>query len=50
MNSILVSLYKLKIRNSVQPQTVMAMHEQEICSRPSNAKLSKIEDYGKKAH
>ena len=28
--NVLVSLHKLKIRNSVQPQTVMTMHEQEI--------------------
>ena len=42
--NVLEGLNKLKIRDAVQLQTVLAMNDHEM------PKLSKIEDYGEKTH
>ena len=49
--NVLENLDKMRIRESLQLQTALAMYDQEIDrDRAIPTKLSKIEDYGKKTH
>ena len=48
--NVLESLYKMKTRESVQLQHVLAMYEQEIDRDRSMSRRSKIEDYCKKTY
>ena len=48
--NVLEGLYKLKIRGSVQVQTVVAVRRPRNASRSSSAKQSKFEDHGKATH
>ena len=43
---ILESLYKMRVRESDQPQTVLDMYEQEINQGQVKAELSEVEDHG----
>ena len=49
-DKILSSYYKMRVRESDQLRTVLAMYEQENLSRSINAELSEVKDHGKEIH
>ena len=49
-DAILKCFQKMRIRESDQLNTVLAMYDQEIKSKSIEDRLSEVEDHGEKAH